>query len=417
MNLKSASFLLFVAFLFCFEVGCKQPSVFPISKMCLESGAPGPNTVRYACTGIGRNYAEARIDAKKAAMYQIIKNNLRSKEARFKFADHSREFYLRHMTFVKDTKPQGTFVLGDDGNARLKVIVIVDRKQIMTWLKDRGVLNIEKIRDMIGNPTVAVKARIKVYNRQLSSHVSGSAIKFLTSRTYNAMDIDNFSAKSSITAADQTKLLRIKGIKMNAVQLKASLIGADVYFEVAASPQTISGGVKGSANIKAYETTTRKLIGAGTGYGKQYATFQPKVKLMTIGEAIENAMQKTLAQVTNYWQKYAREGSPFKLTIMGKLDAVEDMADYIALAIKRAKGVLAFKNVTSTPYMLTVTFKSKVRDATELMLDLKQRIRSVRGVTRLTTPIKTRKFALFVINKPSLKKAIKDSDSLPADIP
>jgi hypothetical protein len=388
--------------------GCPRPSVLPISKMCTGDGATGGNTVRVICTGIGQDMTGAIIDAKKAAMFHVVKNNLKTTKARMNFSMVARSFYVRYNSFVKNVQHDGTYATNDDNMAQVKARITVDRAQVMSFLKDRGVINMVRVRKTIGNPTVAIKSRWTTKDTSWEARIHAAANDFLVSRKYNVVDVDSGAKKLNKVAQ---VVLKQQGIPGDKSARAAMLLGADVIFEVSATVETKGGDVKGEVSIKAYETTTRRLIGSSTGFGRTYPVGAQREKL-TVTEAIQNTMQKVLVQVMNYWQSDVRDGNRFYIMIAGKLDAVQDMNDIMTLRIKRMRGVSSYKRTVSTKGRLILTLQSKM-DQLEMSLTLKQTLRGCPGVKSLSVPLTTRKMFIIAINKSASSVYGSDKLNLP----
>ncbi len=403
---RIAWFTFFIAML-PFLAMCRKPvNVAPVSKICRYDGAESGTMVKVICTGIGDSQETAFIDAKKAATWFVLSKLLRTSYERQRFGMIEQAFYRRYNTFLNKATTDGTYTQGDDGNAHVEAKISVNREAIVAFLKDKGIINPDQLREAVGNPTVAVVSKWKTRDPRWEAQIQSAASEFLTSRSYNTIDLSSGMKKlNKFTQA----LLKSENLPIDK-KFRASLaMGADVYLEVSAWNQNKGASTKGAARVKAYETTTGRLLGDASAFGKEYPRDNQR-EFQTVKEAVQNATEKTLTALMTYWRKDAVQGNRYFIVLAGKLDAVEDMGDLLSLRIQKIPGVRNFKRITMTAQRMTITLQSKANQV-EMSLNLKQTLRKAPGVQDLKLPIATRKFFLFVIN--SQQKISSDSDQLP----
>ncbi len=387
--------------------GCFLLGAPPISKMCTYEGSHSGNMVKVRCTGIGYDDTSAMIDAKKAASWYVVSRILKTREERERFSKISQEFYKRYNTFVASVHTDGKIEVDDDGRILVKAILEVNRGHIIEFLKDFGVTDHQEMLEEIGNPTIAVVARWKTHDQAWNAFVLNAAKEYLTERRYNAIDLQD-----GIRNLDKLgqKILKLEGLPGDPKTRAAMMMGADIFIKVSAHNRVSGPYVKGVASIIAYETTTGRLLGSSSAFGKEYPLRAGR-QFQTVKQAIQNAMDNVLQQVLGYWKGDVVKGNRFFVIIAGNLG--EDTGDYISLQLKRTKGFSEVKCPLITEKRVHCTFRSKI-ELPELRIKLKETLRSVRNIKKLHRAIATRKFFLFIANFDSSKDT--DPDSLPLSL-
>jgi hypothetical protein len=103
----------------------------------------------------------------------------------------------------------------------------------------------------------------------------------------------------------------------------------------AGEAQSVPGGRKASLVVKAYETSTARLLGTETGYSQARPNATDQV---LVEEATNDAIEKVLQRVHNYWKTDAARGIQYKVVVRftGNFtpdrkqdisDALEDLLD------------------------------------------------------------------------------------------
>ena len=110
-------------------------------------------------------------------------------------------------------------------------------------------------------------------------------------------------------------------------------IGSDVYIEFSGVQEDAGYGTKKYAMVvRAYETTTARLLGTETGYSQGR-----KGELMvSVEEAMNDAIDNVLSRITNYWKKDVDRGIQYKLIFNISTDFDEDQIEEIQFALMDA---------------------------------------------------------------------------------
>jgi hypothetical protein len=89
---------------------------------------------------------------------------------------------------------------------------------------------------------------------------------------------------------------------------------------------------KAIVGVRAYETTTARLLGTETGYSEE----RPVADLVVIEEAIHGAIDKVLSRINAYWKQDLERGVQYKLVASIQGDFNSDEREDIAFAMSRA---------------------------------------------------------------------------------
>jgi hypothetical protein len=121
----------------------------------------------------------------------------------------------------------------------------------------------------------------------------------------------------------QKAQLSLKGADEDMSYAIALSVGSDVYItysiDIADRRVGSSDVHKASVSVRAYETTTARLLGTETGYSEESAA--PPAAL--VEAAITNALNNVMSRINNYWTDDMKNGVQYKVifNITGKFDA------------------------------------------------------------------------------------------------
>jgi hypothetical protein len=116
-------------------------------------------------------------------------------------------------------------------------------------------------------------------------------------------------------------------------------VGSDIYVTYTITIDTRKVGTsdvrKASVSVRAYETTTARLLGAETGYSEESAA--PATAL--VEAAVNNALDNVMSRINAYWQDDAKNGLQYKvrLSITGQFDEDTryDLEDAVQKTLKK----------------------------------------------------------------------------------
>ena len=188
--------------------------------------------------------------------------------------------------------------------------------------------------NILGNPSIMVIPVTKKDEDPIELLTTNTTIKhaasvlesYLTSKQYNVVvpsatkNIDNHNSGQMFLGYRDDDF---------AYQLALS-IGSDIYITYKGTIESAGYETeKYSVIVTAYETTTGKLLGAETGYSKS----RKGEVMVSIEDAINDAMINVLSRVTNYWELEIEHGIQYKLILSIASDFNEDEIEIISFLI------------------------------------------------------------------------------------
>ena len=84
--------------------------------------------------------------------------------------------------------------------------------------------------------------------------------------------------------------------------------------------------------VRAYETTTARLLGTETGYSQA----RKGEIMVSIEEAMNGAIDNVLSRLINYWENDLKDGVQYKLVVSISTEFDEDEAESISFAFMDA---------------------------------------------------------------------------------
>ncbi len=132
---------------------------------------------------------------------------------------------------------------------------------------------------------------------------------YLTSRQYEVLVPEQVQATNSM----QQTAAFMSGMADDFSYQLALSIGSDIYVTYTVNLENRKIGTtkvsKASAGVRAYETTTARLLGSETGYSEE----RPGSELALIEEAMNNAIDNMLGKITAYWKSDLVAGIQYKV--------------------------------------------------------------------------------------------------------
>ena len=266
---------------------------------------------------------KAILDSKRASVYFLLFNSnnsiLQTDFEQSKFKEFSMFFFDINKIdeFISFEEKKLKKRISIDNGKGLKIVkrFIINTNVLKSELISKNIISeIEEVISKIGNPFLMVIPRKKEgeYNidqsssNELASHATAVIQNFLISNNYE------------VTVPDQSKVLGdINYIQSDvkfedmAYQLALS-IGSDIYIDFEGSLEDAGYNTKRySINLRAYETTTARLLGSDTGYSQgRFSDHKVSVE-----EAVNDAISKILSKISLHWKKDLNNGIQYKLVI------------------------------------------------------------------------------------------------------
>ncbi len=288
----------------------------------------------------------AEEDGRKAAVYFILfggTDPLLSNEAERKnFVPYQDKF------FTSDNIRKYIAWEGEEFIKRVKKPIVKNRKYelhiekaykvnkqlIEDYLNSIGVLPARAaVAEALGMPIIMVIPAAKkgenpidlLQSNENLSHAAKVIESYLTARQYDVVVPEQQLDLSALALAQQS----LEDVEEDYSYQLALSIGSDVYitYEVSIEEDRLNTR-KAVVSVRAYETTTARLLGTETGYSPSAAS-APKV---LIENAINDAIDKALSRIMDYWKEDLDRGIQYKLIISIPPDFDKDQSEEISFA-------------------------------------------------------------------------------------
>ena len=293
-----------------------------------------------------KGVSKATLDAKKSAVWFVLFGGtdplLKSIQEQQLFGQHESFFFNNDnvSNYITYEDSQLLKKLKIDGGQGLKVVKRFKiNKELLT--KDLEARNIIAARadlaETLGNPFIMVLPAVNKGQSPIDAlrtnpaykHAASVVESYLTARQYDVIVPEQQESLESLNAAQMDLGDREEDY---AYQLALS-IGSDIYIQFSGIQEEAGYGTKKYAlTVRAYETTTARLLGTETGYSQGR-----KGELMvSVEEAMNDAIDKVLSRVTEYWKRDVDKGIQYKLIFNLSTDFDEDEIEEIQFALMDA---------------------------------------------------------------------------------
>lgn len=282
-------------------------------------------------------------DARKSAVYFLLLGGtdplISNAEEEAKFEKQAGEFFnsdniSRYISF-EETKIVSKVKINGGKGMKIKKRFKVNKDMIKKDLIEMKVIkSMEDLAEAIGTPFIMVIPDTKTPLETLVSdpeakHAASVVESFLTARKYDVVVPEQQSALESLNEAQMNLGDREEDYAYNL----ALSIGSDVYITYGGTLEDAGYGTKKYAmNVRAFETTTARLLGTETGYsqGRQGET------MVSIEEAMNDAIENVLSRISNYWKDDMKNGIQYKVITNISTDFDEDEVEEIQFAFMEA---------------------------------------------------------------------------------
>jgi hypothetical protein len=157
-------------------------------------------------------------------------------------------------------------------------------------------------------------------------HAASVIESYLTSRQYDVVVPEQMEALEALNTAQ----LELGDREDDYAYQLALSIGSDIYIEFSGIEEKAGYGTnKYAANVRAYETTTSRLLGTETGYSQA----RKGELMLCVEEAINDAVDKVLSRITSYWKEDLSQGVQYKLVLNMASDFDEDQIEEIQFVL------------------------------------------------------------------------------------
>lgn len=293
-----------------------------------------------------KGVSKATLDAKKSAVWFVLLGGtdplLKSSQEQQNFVLHEGFFFNDDnvSNYVSYEDSQVIKKLNTDGGQGLKIVkrFKINKELLTKDLEARNVIAARAdLAEAIGNPFIMVLPSVVKGKSPIDAlrtnpaykHAAAVVESYLTSRQYDVVVPEQQESMETLNAAQMDLGEREEDY---AYQLALS-VGSDIYINFSGIQEDAGYGTKKYAlTVRAFETTTARLLGTETGYSQGR-----KGELMvSVEEAMNDAIDKVLSRVTEYWKKDVDKGIQYKLICNLSTDFDEDEIEEIQFALMDA---------------------------------------------------------------------------------
>ena len=304
-------------------------------------GTFGDNNAQKQVDKVG--IKRATDDAKKAAIYFLLYNStdkiLGSAKERDSFSSIEEEFFqldnIEMFITFEEQKVRNSTKINNGEGIKVTKRFKVNKERLKESLAEKGIIAATKdVTSQLGNPFVAVLPSVEdgenpikvLKENQIVKQGVASIESYLTARQYDVVvpeqqdQLNKLGSAQNMAAGNQEDI---------SYQLALS-IGSDIYITFSGSLEDAGYGTqKIAAQVRAFETTTGRLLGSETGYS-QGRSGEVSV---SVEEAINDAIDKVLNRVNNYWVDDLSRGIQYKVLFNISPDFDEYDAEDITFAL------------------------------------------------------------------------------------
>lgn len=267
----------------------------------------------------------ALVDARRTALYTVLfggtdpmistpeEERAFRREASYFYDEATMESYITYedTQFLKRVRIDGGTGLRVTKNFR------INTEKLYQDLAARNIVVArEELAAGAGNPVIMVlpesgkgESPLDVLDRDQEARHAATVIQsYLTARGYDVVVPEQQAEMVQMTAAQGA----LDSGAMDYIYQMALSVGSDVYITFSGKLEDASYGTqKYALSLSAFETTTARLLGSETGYSQGR---QGEV-LVSIEEAMNDAVDKVLNRISNYWTEDLQNGLQYKVVV------------------------------------------------------------------------------------------------------
>lgn len=286
----------------------------------------------------------AELDARRAALYFVLYGGT---DPLLKTTDEKNSFEKIQEDFFDASSVNKYIAWEDQGfvsrvkkpiqkkkkyELHVEKVFKVNKKMIVDELINRSIIIDQKdLAELMGLPFIMVLPSVKkgenpidaLRNDPQKAHAASAIESFLTARQYDILVPEQQAELNTLTAAQ----LAIGDLAEDYSYQLALSIGSDVYITYTVNLENDRHGTKkASVSVRAFETTTARLLGTETGYSPSSS----EAPMALIESAVNDGIGKVLSRITAYWQDDFMRGIQFKLNVSISSNFSADQSEEIS---------------------------------------------------------------------------------------
>lgn len=285
----------------------------------------------------------AILDAKKAAVYFLLFNGtdplLTNADEKAKFEKHL-SLFLNEENISKYISFEEAMILKKVKISQGKGLKVTKRfkvqKQMLRddLIENKIIESSESLAGKIGNPFIMVIPSVEKGVNPITllqsdlgvKHAASVVESFLTARQYEVIVPEQ---QEKMEVLNKAQNLQAGGEEDIAYELALS-VGSDIYITFSGAVEKGGYGTEKYAMVvRAFETTTSRLLGTETGYSQG----RKGEIMLSIEEAMNGAIENVLARINDYWKSDNQKGIQYKVIINIATDFNKDEIEEIQFAL------------------------------------------------------------------------------------
>lgn len=326
-------------------------------------------------------------DARKAAVYLVL---LGGTDPLISTADEKAKFQTQQGFFF-DMNNINRYVTWEESSILRKVSINdgrgvkvtkrfkVNKDLISKDLETYGIRQATaELASSLGNPFIMVIPAVEKGQNPIDLLRSNAVLKhgatviesFLTQRKYDVVVPEQTETLNNLNAAQ----LNLGDRQDDYAYQLALSIGSDVYITYSGTVQDQGYGTERYAvEVRAYETTTGRLLGSETGYSQA----RKGDTMISIEEALNGAIDNVLTRINNYWKTDLQVGVQYKVVISIGTHFNEDQIEDIQFAFMDAVEAMSKKSKENITTKQTIDYliwcdPAKYDKSSKIYRDLKR---------------------------------------------
>ncbi|HCK98883.1 MAG TPA: hypothetical protein DHW42_02075 [Candidatus Marinimicrobia bacterium] len=377
----------------------------------LESTSPSEVMIRATGFGIDKKHRKpkaneldksANIDAKKTAVWFVLLGGsdplLQTDIERRAFEKIQAEFF-KTVNIVKFISWEADYYDRRIKTDKGKMLKVEKTFRVNKSLLEEELINLSilpkpmSIAETVGLPTIMVIPESSGEIAPLDLLKTNADVKkgaeviesYLTARNYTVAVPEQQQVLQELVATQYA----LDGAEEDYSYLLALCIGSDVYisYNVSVASRKIGSSTlkKAIVGCRAYETTTGRLLGTETGYSRERLAPNPAL----IEEAMNDAIDKVLGRISNYWKSDIKRGIQYKIIVSVSdsydSDEAEDIIFKISDILKEIASALKENSVADYTYDVLIWAPAdEYSSATDIYRTLKSRYKGAGSVKKIS---------------------------------
>ncbi len=298
--------------------------------------------------------AGAIADAKRAAIYFLLFNGtdplISNDDEKKKFDSYVDFFFdlnkISEYISFEETKIVKKIKISQGKGLKITKRFKVNVQLLKNDLTKKDIIqSMQSLSESIGTPFIMVIPASQENSNPISilkndpkaKHAAAVVESFLTSQKYDVVVPEQQASLENLNKAQ----FGLAGKEEDYAYELALSIGSDVYITFSGAVEDAGYGTqKYAMSVRAFETTTARLLGTETGYSQG----RKGEIMVSIEEAMNGAISNVLSRINNYWKDDAQKGIQYKVITNISTDFDEDEIEEVQFGFLEASENISKKS-------------------------------------------------------------------------